>query len=187
MITALNLIALVVLIGLIYAGIRIGLRTYLRYRGQAIVTCPESRREAGVKVDAWHAAITALGGGARLRLQDCSRWPEHQGCDQACLTEIEHSPEDCLLRSILQRWYDGKVCVLCSRPIGEIHWSDNKPGLMGPDREILGWERLQPEQIGSVLATHRPVCFDCHVAETFRRRFPELVVDRTARGPRLPS
>ena len=27
------------------------------------------------------------------------------------------------------------------------------------------------------LATHRAVCFDCSVAETFRREHPELVLD----------
>jgi hypothetical protein len=39
------------------------------------------------------------------------------------------------------------------------------------------WPDVAPETLPQVLATHKPVCFDCYVAETFRREHPELVVD----------
>jgi hypothetical protein len=38
-----------------------------------------------------------------------------------------------------------------------------------------------------VLATHRPVCWNCAVAEGFRRAHPELVTDRQARPGPPPS
>ena len=41
------------------------------------------------------------------------------------------------------------------------------------------WSDFRPEALPEVLATHWPVCWDCHIAETFRRKYPKLVVDRT--------
>jgi hypothetical protein len=39
------------------------------------------------------------------------------------------------------------------------------------------WEEVPAETLPDVLASHRPVCFDCYVSETFRRDHPELVLD----------
>ena len=41
---------------------------------------------------------------------------------------------------------------------------------------LLVWAPL--EKLQEVLATHWPVCWNCHVAETFRREHPELVAHR---------
>ena len=35
------------------------------------------------------------------------------------------------------------------------------------------------------MGTHLPVCWNCHIAESFRREHPELVVDRPASSSRL--
>src|SRR5881394_3546466 len=74
---------------------------WLKFRGDRVVRCPENHRPAGVRLDAWHAA-------SGLRLNACSRWPEKSGCGQECLAEIAASPEDCLVRTIAARWYQGK-------------------------------------------------------------------------------
>ena len=44
---------------------------------------------------------------------------------------------------------------------------------------------LLPEKLPAIPAVYRPVCWTCHVGETFRREHPELVVDRNFRraGP----
>src|SRR5262249_44932030 len=89
-------------------------RTFWKFRGQRIVTCPETRQPVGVDVDAAHAAATAsLSGPADLRLKDCTRWPERETCGQECLAQIEAAPEECLVRNILKTWYSGARCVLC--------------------------------------------------------------------------
>jgi len=93
---------------------------WLKYRGRRVITCPENHRPAGVVVNAGHAAATALGKAPELRLSSCSRWPERAGCGQECLAQVAASPEDCLVRNILTRWYAGKVCASCGRPMGEI-------------------------------------------------------------------
>src|SRR5579862_2590597 len=87
-------------------------RTYARFRGARVVTCPETRAAAGVAIDAWHAAATALHRHPDLRLESCSRWPERGGCGQECISQIEGAPEDCLLWNLLAAWYFSKKCAL---------------------------------------------------------------------------
>jgi hypothetical protein len=153
-----------------------------RYRGTRVVVCPESRDMVAVRVDARHAAVTATQGHPDLRLESCTRWPEKTGCGQECLGQIASAPEACLLRNILADWYQGKQCAFCRRAFPAIQWHDHQPGLLGRDGAILGWDGFRPEQVLDVLATHRPVCWDCRVAEGFRRERPELVTDRDSRA-----
>jgi hypothetical protein len=156
----------------------IGMRTWLRYRGQRVIECPENHAPAGVEVDARQAAVSALGGRLELHLKDCTRWPERAGCDEACLRQVETSPEGCLVRTVLARWYEGRTCALCGAAFGEIHWHDHKPALLTPDGVPRSWAELPVDHVPEVLQTHRPLCWNCQVTESFRRRFPELVIDR---------
>lgn len=156
----------------------IGVRTWLRYRGQRMIECPESHAPAGVEVDARQAALSALGGRLELHLKDCTRWPERAGCDEACLRQVETSPDDCLVRNVLARWYEGRTCALCGTAFGQIHWHDHRPGLLAPDGAPRNWAELPVDGIPAALQTHRPLCWNCAVAESFRRRFPDLVIDR---------
>lgn len=152
---------------------------FVKYRGKRLITCPETRRPAAVDVDATHAALTALGGHPDLRLKTCTRWPERQDCGQECLMQIEISPEECLVRNVLTNWYSGKHCVWCGRQFGEIQWMDHKPALLSADGRTVEWSEVAPEKIPDVLATHYPVCWDCHITGTFCRKHPEMVVDRS--------
>jgi hypothetical protein len=160
---------------------------WMTYRGTRVVVCPENREMVTVKVDAGHAAFSAAQGRPDLRLESCTRWPEKGGCGQECLGQIESAPEACLLRSILADWYQGKSCTFCRREFHSIHWHDHEPGLVAPGGAILAWDSFRPEQVLDVLATHQPVCWDCRVAESFRREHPELVTDRPAPPGPPPS
>jgi len=151
---------------------------YLKLRGARVVTCPETKKPAAVEVDARHAAISEVLGETELRLKDCSRWPERQGCGQDCLMQIEESPEGCLVRSIVTQWYEGKACAYCGQSFGKIHWHDHKPALMDAERRTVEWTEVHSEMIPEVLSTHLPVCWNCHNTESFRSEHPELVVDR---------
>src|SRR3974377_745391 len=92
-------------------------RSGLRYSGRRVITCPENSQPAGVRVDAARAALTGVLREPELRLSECSRWPEHAGCGQEGLRQIEASPEGCLMRHILDKWYEGKNCFYCGRAI----------------------------------------------------------------------
>lgn len=159
-------------------------RVWLKYRGDRVVTCPETRQTVGVALDVKHAAWSGLGHAPSLRLETCSRWPERQDCGQECLRQIEESPENCLVRTILTKWYEGRSCAICGKPIGEIHWADHRPGLLSPERRTVEWTQVRPETIPAVLETHEPVCWNCHIVQTFCREHPDMVVDRS-RSARL--
>ncbi len=166
-------IGLVVVAAAALAGYR-----YSKLRGARLVVCPDNEKPATVELAARRAAISSLLGGSDLRLETCSRWPEKRGCGQDCLSQIEARPEDCVVRNILTRWYAGKNCVACGRDLSRLDWAERKPALLSPDGTSVDWEHLEPDQLPEILATHSPVCFDCHVSDTFRRMYPKLVVDR---------
>jgi hypothetical protein len=129
-------------------------------------------------VDARHAALTTPLGEPDLRLRSCTRWPEKHDCGQGCLWQIEQSPESCLAQNMIKEWYQGKTCIYCGKGFKDTNWLDNKPALVSPDLKVVEWREVKPERIPEVLATHKAVCSDCHIAEGFRLEHPELVVDR---------
>jgi len=161
------------------------IRAYFNYRGKRLITCPETHKAEAVDVAAGEAAIGAFLSEPTLRLKECSRWPERQNCGQECLQQIEIGPENCLLWNIVSQWYEGKSCVLCHKPIGELHHLDHAPALLGPDSKTAEWREFRPEQLPDVFSTHQPGCWNCHVTETFRRLHPELVVDRAYEPKRM--
>jgi hypothetical protein len=70
-----------------------------------------------------------------------------------------------------------------------VHWFNHRPALLSPEGVTREWQQVSPEKLPDVLATHKPVCWNCHICETFRREYSDVVVDRsyTARageGPR---
>jgi hypothetical protein len=175
-----NVAVYLVAAGLIFAMLFLcwrGGRTYLRWRGMRLITCPETAEPAAVEVDANHAALSAGIGKFALQLKSCSRWPERQRCGQECLAEIEASPDGCLVRAILTKWYEAKSCVCCSSPLGNVDWL-HKPALMSPEHITFEWDEVRAERVPEVLSTYLPVCWNCHIAETFRRLYPHLVTDR---------
>ena len=165
---------------LLYVVLRLieALRVYLQFRGNRLVTCPETRRPAGVRVAAVEVAEGFLVGRPQLRLSECSRWPERADCGQDCLSQVEADPQKCLVWNIVNQWYAGKSCVYCKKPFGEIHWHDHRPALVDQDLKTVQWTQVPIEQLPELLDTHRPVCWDCHIAESFHREHPELVTDR---------
>jgi hypothetical protein len=157
----------------------VGLYSYFHFRGTRLVTCPETKRAAAVEIDAAHVGLTsALGMAPRLRLEDCSRWQVRERCDEPCLSQLENAPEECLVRRIVTLWYEGKDCAFCHQAIPPVEWPGHQPALMDPNGRTVQWHEVPPEQLPEVLASFRPVCWNCHVTETFRREHPEMVVER---------
>jgi hypothetical protein len=159
-----------------------GVRAYLRARGERLVTCPETHCAAAVELDAKGAGLKAFRGGTYLCLQDCSRWPEKQDCAQDCLTQVEALGQGCLVRNIVAGWYKGKSCVYCHNAVDSVaEWTGHTPALLTPEAKTVAWSDVPAEKLPEIFATHQPVCWSCHIAETFRREHPELVTDRPAR------
>lgn len=150
-----------------------------RYRGVRLITCPENREPAAVRIDALRAATsTALLADVSVRLRECSRWPEMAECGQECLRQIDDSENGCRVQQIVADWYDGKHCDYCRRAIEPVVWHERPPALRSPEGKTVEWNDMAPEQLPAIFATHAPVCWTCHNAESFRRQFPDLVIDR---------
>jgi len=179
-----TLVVVVLAVGLFLFRAIPGIRAYFQFRGKRLVTCPETQKLEAVEVAAGEAAVGAFLTEPTLRLHECSRWPERQDCGQECLQQIEIDPQNCLVWSVVSKWYEGKSCVFCHKQIGPLHHLDHAPALLGPDFKTVEWNQIRPEQLPEVFSTHQPVCWNCHVAESFRRLHPELVVDRKLEAKR---
>jgi len=165
----------------IFASVR-GVHAYWRAGGKRLVTCPETHCAAAVELDAKGAGLRAFRGDSHFRLQDCSRWPEKQDCSQDCLEQIETLGQGCLVLNIVGSWYHGKTCFYCHRPLDKVEeWTGHTPALLAPDRKTVMWGEVPPEKLPEVFEKYQPVCWSCHIAETFRRVHPELVTDRPPR------
>ena len=174
---AVYVIGTLAVVAALYFLLRRSVREYFRMRGSRVVTCPENHETVAVQVDAGYAARTAAAGHERLRLESCTRWPEKAGCGQECLKQIEDQPLDCLVRTQVTHWYADKACALCGKSLRHVEWAEHKPALMSPGGSTLVWNDVKPEQIYEVFASHKAICWDCHIAETFRRQRPDLVID----------
>jgi hypothetical protein len=177
-----SLIAIIAIAAALWFGIRWLVRSSSRYRGSRIVTCPETKRPAIVRVDSLHASLTSTVGLPDIRLKDCSRWPIKEQCGQECLMDLDVAPDSCLVSGVLMRWYRDKKCVYCRRPFSEVQWLDHRPALRTPDGNLLTWNGVSIDRLRDVIATHSPVCWDCYIAQDFRVNHPDLVVLRPDRN-----
>ena len=79
----------------------------------------------------------------------------------------------------LKRFFDGKACAICKRAIAPVQRTGPKPGLLNPEtHQSYSWDHIPNEHLSSTFETHLPLCSACVLAESFRQRHPELVVDR---------
>jgi len=173
------LIAFLVLIAA-YLAFRMSLRgrTLRSYFGKMLVACPETHETVAVKVAAGRATAAALVGKEHVELSQCTRWPERSGCDQACLSEIKADPRAHQVWTIASKWYAGKTCYFCHRPIAELSHLDHSPGLVDADGKIVEWDEIPAEKLLPTLESGSPVCWNCSVVEAFWKEHPQLVIQR---------
>lgn len=92
------------------------------------------------------------------------------------------APHDQATTQLLRRFFDGKDCAICKRAIPPVHRTGLKPGLMDlANHEAWTWDEIPNENLSETLDRQSPICSTCLVAESFRQRFPEMVVDRERR------
>ncbi|MBS1818317.1 MAG: hypothetical protein JSU08_10330 [Acidobacteria bacterium] len=152
-----------------------GLLLWWRFKDDRIVTCPETGEPARVHIDA-ALAITDDAGSAPAPLTACSRWAERGQCDQPCCQSAHTagiSPAEAV-----HAWAKGRDCALCHAPLAESRLSGHHIALLEPGGATKEWTDVPAERLPLALVTSLPVCWNCHVAETFRRMHPELVTDR---------
>jgi hypothetical protein len=162
----------------LYFCIRRLVNSFSKFGGSRAVTCPDNGKRTLVEVDAMHATLTSALKRPDIRLQNCSRWPLKQDCGQECLVNLDVAPDDCLVSGVLMRWYEGKICVYCRKQFEGLNWMDHRPALRTPAGTLIEWGEVTVEDMPMVLETHFPVCWDCYIAQTFKRDHPDLVVYR---------
>ena len=156
------------------------LRISRQLRGARVVACPETGCSAAVTIDVRHAVASGLVEFApQIRLRTCSRWDERGRCDAPCLQEAADPAST--TRAIVERALKGKACAFCGKKIERTAFLDHYAALLQPDLTTIEWPEVPPERLREALIRQRPVCWDCHVAEAFRRQYPELVTDRPGR------
>ncbi len=64
-----------------------GERIFHTYREGRTVNCPETQAPVSVRFNALRAAWSGLAGPPKLRLADCTRWPERADCGQECIPD----------------------------------------------------------------------------------------------------
>lgn len=147
-----------------------------------VITCPETGKREAVEIDPVHRLSHAVAGHDDMRLRSCSRWPERADCDQPCLTQIAQAPDGCRVHAMLDAFYAGKQCASCGRSIGGSgDWAQHVPGLMRPDGSVTAWNEGPAQDLETVLATARPVCWDCTQVARVYQEHPDLVTERPAR------
>jgi hypothetical protein len=94
------------------------------------------------------------------------------------LCQVEKDPEGHRLWTIVSHWFAGKNCAYCGKPIERLSHVERAPALVGLDARTAEWDAIAPEKLPEIFSTARPVCWNCHIRETFIRDHPELVVTR---------
>ena len=162
----------------VYFGVRYFVKASARFGGSQVIVCPATGKQAMVEVDTHRAALTSLVGKTDIRLESCWRWPLNKDCGQECLLQLDVAPDNCLVRSVLSKWYRGKKCAFCERSFAEMDLFDQKPALFDPKGVTVEWEEISMSGVSEAMDTYLPICGNCHIAQTFYHEHPDLVVER---------
>ena len=178
-----SLFIVLCILAVLLVYLAIAVRTWAQVHGARLVVCPETRLAAAVQVDAGHAIVSALWDQTDVRLTSCSRWPERGACEQPCAGQILIAPSDTSPRLIASRFFSKARCAICGRPTGPLSRVTLQPGFMEPDtRQVDTWDDITPDALPRAIATWRPLCSNCTLAESFRHKFPDRVTDRERHG-----
>ena len=146
-------------------------------RGPRVVACPETGLATGVTVDLRYAVQTGLRHQTPcVRVRACPRWAERGPCKESCVSQAADSRST--PRAIVTRGVTGQPCAYCGRAIEHVAFLDHYAAFLQPDGNTIEWPQVPPERLRDTIAARPPVCWDCHIAESFRRKYPELVTDR---------
>jgi len=105
---------------------------------------------------------------------------DHQpAVDLQCL-EAGHLPE-ASASVVVKEWARGRTCAMCRGPVTESCLAGHHIALLEPTGMTREWVDVGADRLALALATSLPLCWNCHVAATFRRTHPELVTDRDDR------
>lgn len=166
------------LLVILVAYLALRVHQMMKFQGRMLVTCPENRKPAAVRI-AWMRALrAAVLGKKQLQLCACSRWPEMDKCEQDCLFQVERDPEGHKVWNVAANYFAGKACVCCGKPIEALSHIDDYPALIDKQMKSREWDKLRPEDLPEAFENCKPICSSCHAIETLIREQPDRVTYR---------
>lgn len=170
---AVGIVAALVVWGIWYA--QRAWRVWRDLHGDRVVICPETGRPAVVRFDVARA-VTSDGGASAIPLDSCSRWGERGACDQPCAAAAR-APETSTT-AMVRDWAGTRTCVSCGSALLASEKSGHHFALQDAAGVSREWVDVAGTELPVALTTCLPLCWNCHVAESFRRQYPDLVTDR---------
>jgi hypothetical protein len=95
------------------------------------------------------------------------RWPEKGDCGQECLAQVNPSPEN--IERLLQKWYHGKTCAICDRPLTPADWRRSRLALLNEHQKLFELRHMHLDELPSVLDQMAALCWNCHQEERARQ------------------
>jgi hypothetical protein len=86
---AMTVIGAIIVLGAVYVLLPVMADAYRRFRHPRSVVCPETGVPTTVRVNAAHAAGSAIAGPPAVQIQGCARWPERATCGRECAATID--------------------------------------------------------------------------------------------------
>jgi len=160
--------------GVWYAGR--AFRRWRRFGSECPVLTLETRQPATVHIDVALSSVATDSGSAPASHQSRSPSVEAVACDQSGL-ETAHLPEGSA-SAVVKEWARARTCAMCRGPVTESWFAGHHIALLEPTGMTREWVDVGADRLALALATSLPLCWNCHVAATFRRMHPELVTDR---------
>jgi hypothetical protein len=116
------------------------------HRKKTVVVCPANELPAEVSLD------------ESLRMESCSRWPHVGECTQACIPQVQFSPES--LEDFAAA-HMGEQCVGCGTVLTREDWYNSRLGAVQPTG---GSPATGPQTIIAAQAKKSPLCSACYSA-----------------------
>ncbi len=80
--------------------------------------------------------------------------------------------------AMIRKWVRDRACASCGGALDTSERSGRHVALQTMEGFIRPWTNLAPDDVPLALITDVPVCWNCYVADRFRREHPDLVTDR---------
>lgn len=77
---------------------------------------------------------------------------------------------------MVRSWAGDRHCAVCSAPLTET--AGHHIALLDGGGMTREWVDITVARLPAALGSSVPICWNCHIAATFRRQHPELVTDR---------
>jgi hypothetical protein len=105
-------------------------------------------------------------------------------CGQECLAQVNPFSEN--LERLVQKWYQGKTCAICSRALTP-DCRRSRLAVLNEKQKLFELCHMHLDEVPSALHHVLPLCWNCHQEERARQAEPPRLLkgDRRKLDPAL--